>query len=820
MPGFDVKRRSMSYQSLFEKLNQQDLILTANARLARVLMQKWITWRGQCISERPNIESWSAYFLKQYDQLSWEQPALPRVLTPEEEACIWTGIIQHSDSALGLIQPEATAKTVMRAYKILRNWNLTLLELKKLNQTDSPEVAYFLNWATEFETQCELLKVIGQEDIYLELSKSSGITCLLKQSSLRCGTRDQVMPDDSGSSPSTIYLIGFDSLSPLMQKVLDQLELTGIKIELFKFSPKAECAVLPCLNREQEWENLAVLAKYYADQNLSVGVVIPEMVNCREEVLNAFFKILEPEKLLTLHPIPEKFALTGGVPLGSVPVISTGLNLLKNPESLFFLRLPQWRQFFLNQLKQSNWPGEFTLTSFEHQAVVKFYEQIEAWLSLSFLMGECDCQQARESLKQWLEGVFFQPESESEVLINLYGPLEISGLEQEVILVANMNDSSFPARAEPNPYLPYDLQQNLNMPHATPSRELNFAEALIQEWQSLSGKLIALYSEKDGDLDLRMSPLIQDWPVLTIQSDIFNDYSEKQELHNISQEVLDQSFGPPITNSELAEIKGGVGIFKSQAACPFQAFAKYRLKIIPIEDSPEPLNLKSRGIVTHQILEKLMPRIFNISGWKQKSVENFEVLIEEVVSSGLEQLAKSDPVAMPKFFKKLEQARLVELMKAWIQIEQGREEFELLDQERELFGWIAEIPIRARVDRVDQVEQGKIIIDYKTGKPSLSACLGERPDEPQLPIYSLLLKADGIGYASLNIQNLILETLDSEIFKNHQKQWIQSFESLAREFKQGWAVLDPKKGESTCSQCDFTRLCRRHEKSGEREKLG
>ena len=51
--------------------------------------------------------------------------------------------------------------------------------------------------------------------------------------------------------------------------------------------------------------------------------------------------------------------------------------------------------------------------------------------------------------------------------------------------------------------------------------------------------------------------------------------------------------------------------------------------------------------------------------------------------------------------------------------------------------------ITSRVDRVDTLENGyKVVIDYKTGKPSLSGLCANPLRSPQLPLYAMALPFD------------------------------------------------------------------------------
>ena len=79
------------------------------------------------------------------------------------------------------------------------------------------------------------------------------------------------------------------------------------------------------------------------------------------------------------------------------------------------------------------------------------------------------------------------------------------------------------------------------------------------------------------------------------------------------------------------------------------------------------------------------------------------------------------------------------------------------------------VELRCRIDRIDQVEQGMVLLDYKTGKVDSKACDGERPDEPQLPAYAVLRSDSasdetplaGIAFAGLHPRNVDMAVVGS-----------------------------------------------------------
>jgi len=869
----------MSYQELFEKLEAGAWVLTANSRMARFLIKNYLDFKksksGSKICLSPRVMSLKEFciqnfegslFLHPRDNGDFTSPTGGRgrgpgprerakILNPFESCLLWQKIIIKNthDYALGLIQPESTAKSVHSAYESLLEANLELRDLsaEKLGDLiNTPETLSFLNWAQEFEKICAEKYWMTEQGFFKRISESNNFPPLcpsissfldwVPRSSRGMTPQGERREQSHNHAQAEIVLAGFDRISPRLKLILKNWELENTKINIFKFSPKAQKFKLGFKDKADEFKNLAELAKNYLEQNLNnknykIGIVIPEIVSEREELIESFLNIFEPEKLRTLHPVPELFAVTGGEPLALVPIVFEGLELLKdknikNNNLGVLKKLADWRVIFLEILNNKSWPGEFVLSSFEHQAVLKFYQALENWMSLSFLVGEIDFESALNLLNSWLSEIFFQAESNKNAKVLIYGPLESAGLEHDVLLIGNMNSGVFPGQTAPNPFLPYGFQRAHELPHASALRELDYAKARLEDWAGLCGELIGSFREREGDLEQSPSALIEGWEDFNTD-DIVSPLARPPQKNDgvgvnlvfardpmamTVLEYLNDFKAPEVSQEELGNLKSGIGIFKSQAACGFQAFAKFRLNLKPIDQVLEPLNLISRGIVTHEILEILMPKIFKLNKWKNLNSQSFKDLIIESVSQGLSRLQEKNPEALPGYFRELEFERLVNLMTDWIAFEQARPGFKLIAQEKKIFGVIGGINISGRVDRIDEIDQKTIIIDYKTGRVSALDWLSERPDEPQLPIYSLLLdSAENIAYAKINGQEIGLESLedlrDFGDFETQKKIWLKSFENLAWEYLSGDARLNPKYGNQTCSRCDYLRLCRRHE---------
>ena len=81
----------------------------------------------------------------------------------------------------------------------------------------------------------------------------------------------------------------------------------------------------------------------------------------------------------------------------------------------------------------------------------------------------------------------------------------------------------------------------------------------------------------------------------------------------------------------------------------------------------------------------------------------------------------------------------------WLRVEKLRPDFTVVKTEATLEQMhLGGVELRCRIDRIDQVELGLVLLDYKTGKVDSKACDGERPDEPQLPAYAVLRQDSAI----------------------------------------------------------------------------
>src|SRR5260370_25445865 len=174
---------------------------------------------------------------------------------------------------------------------------------------------------------------------------------------------------------------------------------------------------------------------------------------------------------------------------------------------------------------------------------------------------------------------------------------------------------------------------------------------------------------------------------------------------------------------------GGAWLFKDMAACPFGAFAKHRLGARELEDTDLGLNYKDRGTSVHKALEFIWAELGSQARLMALTPDELRDLIARAAEVAVHKLGARAGLSV-------ERQRLVRLLAEWLEIEKSRSEFVVRKQEEEGLVSLGGLQIRTRADRVDESTDGlQIIRDYKTGKVKLSVWCGDRPDEPQIPLY-------------------------------------------------------------------------------------
>ena len=497
-------------------------------------------------------------------------------------------------------------------------------------------------------------------------------------------------------------------------------------------------------------------------------------------------------------------------------------------------RMPsEWARGISKFLRAVDWPtsGE-TLSSLQYQILNSWNECLDSLSSLDRVLQKINQQQAISHLTHIVGETLFQPQTHEEP-IQVVGLLESAGMKFDYMWIMGCHAEILPPYPSPNPFLPFlSLQKSFNLPHATAERELMFAEQTLFRLAHACSHLIFSYPAWQRETEMMVSPLLTNW--VMNENTVHHSISSKLQDHpdfNIQLENIQDYFSIPLISDEKETIKGGAGIIKNQAECPFRAFAIHRLNSRNKEFPELDLDDSLKGSLIHKILELFWKEIGSSKNLHELHESNKLLeLIQNCVKVGM-QFFSLDTTNQSIFFQ-IEQERLTHLINEWMEYERERDHFEVLETESEKSVDLAGLPLILRVDRIDQTVDGKtILIDYKTGAvTNLNKWFGERIEEPQLPLYSLEVHADALAFANirrgdsryrgLSRETNLIPKVNSNITKEHSELenwddlnifWKTGLKQLACEFLDGHLIVSPLHGNDTCKYCDQLTLCRKTE---------
>ena len=392
----------------------------------------------------------------------------------------------------------------------------------------------------------------------------------------------------------------------------------------------------------------------------------------------------------------------------------------------------QWQCLFSEQLLQLGWPGPRPLDSVEHQQLEHWQQLMEQFAALSMVSPAIDLTTALNQLTQLAQNTPFQAQTEDSPL-QILGLLEGAGLRFDQLWLMGMDDRQWPATPEPNPLLPLDLQRQYNMPRASAERELELAHKLLHGYQQQAPVQIFSHCQFDGDAELAVSQLIVDIPTASL--DFINNNHQSEIPCALELNRIDNA---PALDIEQEVIRGGSGILKDQANCPFNAFARWRLGAQQASEPVSGLSASERGDILHNVLDLLWGELQNRQTLLECSEQQLNDHISSINQRVLLQWQQRKPNLGQRFFD-IESERLTALIQQWLEVEQQRPDFQVAAREAKIDVNFAELPLTLRIDRIDTSAQGEtLLVDYKTGNSTIAGWLGERPSEPQLPLYAAL----------------------------------------------------------------------------------
>jgi probable DNA repair protein len=390
-----------------------------------------------------------------------------------------------------------------------------------------------------------------------------------------------------------------------------------------------------------------------------------------------------------------------------------------------------------------------------------------------------------------------------------------------------MHAGAWPAPARPNPLIPLSLQRREKMPQCTPEGEHAFASQLLARYAGAVDTLVMSTPLAAAGTPLLPSPYLGAVPGPEA-APAAGEQAWRQRRAALVLEAVADTRAPPVGEDG---VRGGAGLLESQAACPFRAFARHRLRLAAPEEPAPGLNALERGVLLHGALYSLWGTLGDSATLAALDKPARRRHCDASAQAAMDALGPERRQVLGGACLALEQARLAATLEAWLEIEAARPEpFTVLAREETAEVVLAGLTLRLKLDRVDRLEDGgELVIDYKSGSTQLAGLFRERIESPQLPLYSLVRgpALTGVAFAQLRPRDLRLRAAGvgsglPDLEKNLAKYvaadplvadweglrvaWRERLGALAGEVMAGEAAVQPTAG--ACRYCDLASLCR------------
>jgi len=491
-------------------------------------------------------------------------------------------------------------------------------------------------------------------------------------------------------------------------------------------------------------------------------------------------------------------------------------------DGLALRQTDEWARVFGEALSAWGWPGPGPLASDEFQAAEALRNRLADFARQARAAPAMSLDQARAEFVASVEAPF-QPERGAPS-VWILDALEAPGLEFDGLWVSGLTSVAWPLPARHEAFLPLPLQRRLGLPGVTSEDSLECALSTVEAWRHGAEEVIFSWPQMQDDARVEPSRVI---PPDALPLGLPGAFTPRAVAWQraASMEVMPEEQVPPLTGAA----PGGVRILELQAKCPFRAFAELRLDARPLEDPTAGIDPRVRGTLLHSTLELAWRELGDHASLSRLGPGEVAALVERCLHASFQEHL---PREIGERHRRLEWAWQQAAALQALALDREREPFRVVSTEETLNAELAGLSLRLRVDRVDRVGDGLVVLDYKTGRATTSQWRGSRPDAPQLPLYAVLKGEDvgGVAFVRVDAQGAALRGVACEAqrlpgmetaerfaltdardkgfgWDEIRRRWHAWLAALGSDFQRGVAVVDPKLPD-TCRYCHLSTLCR------------
>ncbi|MDA8259816.1 MAG: PD-(D/E)XK nuclease family protein [Betaproteobacteria bacterium] len=396
-----------------------------------------------------------------------------------------------------------------------------------------------------------------------------------------------------------------------------------------------------------------------------------------------------------------------------------------------------WGAAFGELLRTLGWPGQRALLPAERAACDDLGEALAGLATLDAVLGRVTASEALRQLQRLCRDRAFAPPRQRSAGVEICSLDDALAGAVDALWVMGLNEGEWPPAPRTNPLLPAELQRRAGIPAARGDSLAAAARNLQALWCVSAGEVVLSWAQCEGEHPLRPSPLLAD----IVRGELPPDETVPQRVDDESLERVDDARAPPVGAGE--RIGGGTALLKAQALCPAWGFYQYRLGAAVLPAPTFGLDARARGSLLHAALEEFW-RGRGLADLLQMDAATRSAELRRVVAHALADFERRAPEPLPPRLRQLESERLQALLAVWLALEAERPPFHVIACEERHALDIEGLPVRVVIDRIDQLDDGRlVVIDYKSGRyDSAESWAALRITEPQLPIYAALVFPD------------------------------------------------------------------------------
>ncbi|MFC4307529.1 PD-(D/E)XK nuclease family protein [Steroidobacter flavus] len=881
---------------LHSLLDQNVTVLTASRRLAHALRLGYAQHAqslGQSVWRTPRILPWSTWLAQQWleARASGTHAHHARLLTNAQARILWDTLVNDSEWGEGLLNPSNAARLAARSWRRMQEY---LIPLAALNNSDSTEGRALHAWCTEFLRRCEKLQAIDET----RLAHWAHDANFVPEETLALAGFDSLPPSigrliERWRGLGKIAEVEVEE-QPSRSVVVVTARDADDELELAARWARAQIAtgkstvgiVVPDLqSRRAEVQRVFEDAFAPGQRNIQTeSAKIPVVIAAPAPL--ASYPIVDAALLVLQFALHDRAATHAGRLLRSPFLAGSEAEKDRRAMADFRLREDQrdrwdwfelerwaaatkcdqlaqaaraigelirgntsstgasaWAERFHAWLRAVNWPGERSLSSVEHQTVLKFHAALAEFGTLDAVTPPLSASAALSRLQELLRDTPFEPETQA-TSITVIDPATVAGMTFDATWVMGLDAARLPEPVNPDPLLPVALQRAAKVPEATAEGVMQLSRARLARWTSSASHVVLSWPRQEGEAELQPSPMLSAWPTVKGSDIAIASVRPLRRTLFDQRPLLEQMRDEVAPRLTVKTARGGAMTLELQSRCPFRAQAQIRLgaeELPTVSIGVEPID---RGIILHRVLEEIWGSLRTHAGLMAIDEDTLAQRVRASAERHTMQ-ALQPTIRYRQRLAALEASNVAKQVLQLLEVEKQRPSFALQLTEKSEPYAIGGLSITLQPDRIDELGNGGyLLIDYKLGdshspRQWLDTKPG-RPLRPQLPLYGLahaeslrglayvVLAAGAVEYRGWSDGAFIGEGVAA--YPGHVRlrpdhppdwpslvdHWRKTLTHLAESFVEGQAVVDPLTAQE-CTYCHLSAFCRVSEQTQEDE---